>query len=103
MQRTPGVDPGPVWHTGVWPRHGTCVAYRVVNEIKYPPIAVCYIGPLVVPWWLWAICSMRVRDQVVLDVTQVHHVGKVYNSAEIKSIWIAMPAVSGMLWWSHSD
>ena len=79
MQRTPGADPGPVWRTGVRSRHGTYVAYRVVNEIKYPPIAVCYIGPQVVPWWLWAICSMRVRDQVVLDVTQVHHVGKVYK------------------------
>jgi len=79
VQRTLGADPGPVWRTGVRPRHGTCLAYRVMNEIKYPPIAVCYIGPLVVPWWLWAICSMRVRDQVVIDVTQVHHVGKVYK------------------------
>ena len=70
----------------------TCVAYRSLapardlcgvpcrdfNRIKSPQLAVCYMGP----WmfcggcWLYVIC---VRDQVVLDATQVHHVGKVYK------------------------
>ena len=33
MQRTLGADLGPVWHTRVWPRHGTCVAYHVVKFV----------------------------------------------------------------------
>ena len=52
------------------------VPYRDFNQIKYPQLAVCYMGP----WmfcggcWLYVLC---VRDQVVLDATQVHRVGKV--------------------------
>ena len=68
---------------------GTCVAYRSLapaRDLCGVPcrksnyiLQLCAIGPLVVPWWLWAIYPMRVRDQVVSDATQVHHMEKVYK------------------------
>jgi len=91
VQRTPGVDPGTVWCTVVWPRHGNCVAYHVINSWPRHKNCVAYrvvssiSSPscvLLGPWlfrggcWLYALC---VRDQVVLDATQVHRVSKVYK------------------------
>ena len=84
MQRTPGADPGTLWHNGVWPRHGNCVVYRVMifYRIKYPQLAVCYLGSWMFRGgcWLYVLC---VRDQVVLDATQVHRVGKVYKLCRV--------------------
>ena len=43
--------------------------------------------------------------EIKLCLTQLKYIVwvKCTNSAEVQSIRIAVPAVSGMLWWSHSD
>ena len=43
--------------------------------------------------------------RIELYLTQLKYIVwvKCTNSAEIESIRIVVPAVSGMLWWSHSD
>ena len=87
-----GLEPQFTWRQGATDtRSGprTCVAYQSLapardlcgipsHELNYISFSCVLSGP-----WLfrggWAICPMRVRDQVVLDATQVHHVGKVYK------------------------
>ena len=101
VQWTPRVDPGPVWRTVVWPRHGTCVAYRVVNRI------ISFSCVLLGPWLFCGGCGLYILSvyEIKLYLMQLKYTiwRKCTNSAEMKSIRIAMPAVSGMLWWSHSD
>jgi len=98
---TQGADPGPVWRTGVWPRHGTCLAYRVVNRI------ISFSCVLLGPWLFRGDCGLYILCvyEIKLYLTQLKYTiwRKCTNSAEIKSIRIGVPAVSGMLWWSHSD
>ena len=61
------------------------------------------MGPWMVPWVV--VRTMLHEYGIELYLTQLKYIVwvKCTNSAEIESIRIAVPAVSGMLWWSHSD